>query len=126
MKSKIELRLEAARIASSLKGVNIKNFCESVAVVEKYLSGCSDLPEVYNEADQIATVMKEMISTLENKECKHPLFPGLKTSSNPFGDNQTGNCLGIGDSKLSEIANEFYRNHPTSDAICEAGSHGIP
>ena len=76
MKSKIELRLEAARIASSLKGVNIKNFCESVAVVEKYLSGCSDLPEVYNEADQIATVMKEMVSTLENKE--FDILPSLK------------------------------------------------
>ena len=53
MKSKIEIRHEAAKLAVKLPGTTIENFHDRAYRLELYLTGEAVLPETTNEADII-------------------------------------------------------------------------
>ena len=56
MKSKIEIRLEAAKLAVKLPGTTIENFHDRAFRLELYLTGEADLPETLDEMDIINNV----------------------------------------------------------------------
>ena len=63
MKSKIEIRHEAARLAVKLPGTTIENFHDRAYRLELYLTGEAVLPETTNEADIINDVFERLKST---------------------------------------------------------------
>lgn len=71
MKSKLELRLEAARIATKLPGTTIDNFHERVYRISLYLQGDAELPEqaiVYTSPNGIPSSEAEAIYLQTNGE----------------------------------------------------------
>jgi hypothetical protein len=62
MKSKIEIRHEAAKLAVKLPGTTIENFHDRAYRLELYLTGEAVLPETTNEADIINDVFKRLKS----------------------------------------------------------------
>ena len=62
MKSKIEIRLEAAKLAVKLPGTTIENFHDRAYRLELYLTGEAVLPETTNEADIINDVFERLKS----------------------------------------------------------------
>ena len=63
MKSKIEIRHEAAKLAVKLPGTTIENFHDRAYRFELYLTGEAVLPETTNEADIINDVFERLKST---------------------------------------------------------------
>ena len=63
MKSKIEIRFEAAKLAVKLPGTTIENFHDRAYRLELYLTGEAVLPETTNEADIINDVFERLKST---------------------------------------------------------------
>lgn len=62
MKSKIEIRHEAAKLAVKLHGTTIENFHECAYRLELYLTGEAVLPGTTNEADIINDVFERLKS----------------------------------------------------------------
>ena len=62
MKSKIEIRLEAAKLAVKLPGTTIENFHDRAYRLELYLTGEADLPETLDEMDIINNVFDRIRS----------------------------------------------------------------
>lgn len=62
MKSKIEIRFEAAKLAVKLPGTTIENFHDRAYRLELYLTGEAVLPETTNEADIINDVFERLKS----------------------------------------------------------------
>ena len=62
MKSKIEIRHEAAKVAVKLPGTTIENFHDRAYRLELYLTGEAVLPETTNEADIINDVFERLKS----------------------------------------------------------------
>ena len=62
MKSKIEIRHEAAKLAVKLPGTTIENFHDRAYRLELYLTGEAVLPETTNEADIINDVFERLKS----------------------------------------------------------------
>lgn len=62
MKSKIEIRHEAAKLAVKLPGTTIENFHDRAHRLELYLTGEAVLPETTNEADIINDVFERLKS----------------------------------------------------------------
>lgn len=62
MKSKIEIRHEAAKLAVKLPGTTIENFHDRAYRLELYLIGEAVLPETTNEADIINDVFERLKS----------------------------------------------------------------
>lgn len=82
MNSKLELRLEAARIAAKLDGVKLDNFHEAVYRIERYILGEAELPEQDNAMPELMGMLKsvrnQMESSFDNahtamgtKSCQH-------------------------------------------------------
>ena len=63
MKSKIEIRQEAAKLAVKLPGTTIENFHDRAYRLELYLTGEAVLPETTNEADIINDVFERLKSS---------------------------------------------------------------
>lgn len=66
MNSKLELRLEAARIAAKLDGVTIDNFHESAFRIEHYLLGDAELPEQDNAMPELMGMLKSVREKVES------------------------------------------------------------
>ena len=62
MKSKIEIRFDAAKLAVKLPGATIENFHDRAYRLELYLTGEAVLPETTNEADIINDVFERLKS----------------------------------------------------------------
>lgn len=62
MKSKIEIRHEAAKLAVKLPGTTIENFHDRVYHLELYLTGEAVLPETLDEMDIINNVFDRIRS----------------------------------------------------------------
>ena len=62
MKSKIEIRHEAAKLAIKLPETTIENFHDRAYRLELYLTGEAVLPETTNEADIINDVFERLKS----------------------------------------------------------------
>lgn len=60
MKSKIEIRHEAAKLAVNLPGTTNENFHERAYRLELYLTGDAVLPETSNEADMISNIIDRL------------------------------------------------------------------
>ena len=62
MKSNIDIRLEAAKLAVKLPGTTIENFHDRAYRLELYLTGEADLPETLDEMDIINNVFDRIRS----------------------------------------------------------------
>ena len=60
MKSKIEIRHEAAKLAVKLPGTTIENFHDRAYRLELYLTGEAVLPETLDEMDIINNVFERI------------------------------------------------------------------
>lgn len=56
MNSKLELRLEAVRLASVIEGVSTSSLIKTAKEVEKYVLGKAELPETYDPMSAIKSV----------------------------------------------------------------------
>lgn len=63
MNSKLELRIEAVRIAVNVDGVTDKNVIAVSEEIAKYILGDAELPEVYDPTE-LQDKMLKMISNL--------------------------------------------------------------
>ena len=68
MKSKIEIRHEAAKLAVKLPGTTIENFHDRAYRLELYLTGEAVLPETLDEMDIINNVF-DLIRSPQVVEC---------------------------------------------------------
>ena len=91
MNSKLELRLEAARIAAKLDGVTIDNFHESAFRIEHYLLGDAELPEQDNAMPELMDMLKSARQRMENAFDRSETGMGI------------GPCTGIGDANMLEL-----------------------
>lgn len=62
MKSKIEIRHEAAKLAVKLPGTTIENFHDRAYLLELYLIGDAQLPETSDEMDMINNIFDRIRS----------------------------------------------------------------
>lgn len=65
MNSKLELRLEAARIAAKLDDVTIENFPEAACRIEHYILGDAELPEQDNAMPELMGMLKSVRKQVE-------------------------------------------------------------
>lgn len=71
MNSKIELRIEAVKLASNLEGVTNENVIAVSEEIARYILGDAELPEVYDPTeyqDKILKMMTEMKSLNKPKK----------------------------------------------------------
>ena len=90
MNSKLELRLEAAKIAAELEGVTLDNFPEAASRIEHYLLGDATLPEQ-------DSAMPELMDML--KSARQRMDHAFERSETGMG---VGSCTGIGDADVLE------------------------
>lgn len=72
MSSKIELRIEAVKLAVNVEGVTDKNVIAISEEIERYILGDAELPEVYDPTEsqnKILAMMSQMNSF--NKQDKY-------------------------------------------------------
>ena len=107
MNSKLELRLEAAKIAAKLEGVTLDNFHEAVSLIEHYILGDAELPEQDGAMPELLGMLKSAREKMESEfGNKHTAMgvtaqhvadvraPGVVES---YG---IGPCTGIGDANV--------------------------
>ncbi len=90
MNSKLELRLEAARIAAKLDDVTIENFHEAASRIEHYLLGDATLPEQDGAMPELMDMLKSARQRLEHAFDRSETGMGV------------GPCTGIGDANVLE------------------------
>ena len=104
MNSKLELRLEAARIAAKLDDVTIENFPEAASRIEHYLLGEATLPEQDGAMPELIDMLKSARQRMEDAFDRSEIGIGI------------GPCTGVGDSIVLELLRhsneglEFQRN----------------
>ena len=91
MNSKLELRLEAARIAAKLDDVTIENFPEAASRIEHYLLGEATLPEQDGAMPELMDMLKSARQRMEHA------FDRSETGMS------IGPCTGIGDANVLEL-----------------------
>ena len=67
MNSKLELRLEAARIAAKLESVTLDNFHEAVSRIEHYILGGAELPEQDGAMPELLGMLKSAREKMESE-----------------------------------------------------------
>lgn len=67
MRSKIELRLEAARLAVQLPGTTMDNFHERVYRIGLYLQGDAELPEQVDDIETLKMYLTEQVKAWEEQ-----------------------------------------------------------
>lgn len=60
MNSKIELRIEAVKLAVNLEGVNDKNVIAISEEITRYILGDAELPEMYDPKESQDKILKMM------------------------------------------------------------------
>lgn len=90
MNSKLELRLEAARIAAKLDDVTIENFHEAASRIEHYLLGEATLPEQDGAMPELMDMLKSARQRMEHTFDRSETGMGI------------GPCTGIGDANVLE------------------------
>lgn len=71
MRSKIELRLEAARLAVQLPETTMDNFHERVYRIGLYLQGDAELPEHVDDIETLKMYLNEQVKSWEEQNQKH-------------------------------------------------------
>ena len=90
MNSKLELRLEAAKIAAELEGVTLDNFHEAVSRIERYILGSAELPEQDGAMPELMDMLKSARQRMEHAFDRSETGMGI------------GPCTGIGDANVLE------------------------
>ena len=91
MNSKLELRLEAARIAAKLDDVTIENFPEAASRIEHYLLGDATLPEQDGAMPELMDMLKSARQRMEHAFNRSETGMGI------------GPCTGIGDTEALKV-----------------------
>lgn len=91
MNSKLELRLEAARIAAKLDDVTIENFPEAASRIEHYLLGEATLPEQDSAMPELMDMLKSARQRMEHTFDRSETGMGI------------GPCTGIGDANMLDL-----------------------
>jgi hypothetical protein len=91
MNSKLELRLEAARIAAKLDDVTIENFPEAASRIEHYLLGDATLPEQDSAMPELMDMLKSARQRMEHAFDRSETGMGI------------GPCTGIGDTEALKV-----------------------
>lgn len=73
MRSKIEVRLEAARLVMQLPDTTIDNFHERAYRIELYLQGDAELPEQVDELDYIKELVEEAKQQWKQSNQEHQM-----------------------------------------------------
>lgn len=63
MDSKIQIRCEAAKLATQLSGTTIENFKQVAQEISDFIQGDADLPEFVDNSE----LLKSMVSSLQPK-----------------------------------------------------------
>ena len=110
MNSKLELRLEAAKIAVKLDDVTIENFPEAASRIEHYLLGDATLPEQDSAMPELMEMLKsareKMESEFGNKHtamgatAQHVADVRAPDSLDLY---EIGPCTGIGDTEALKV-----------------------
>ena len=73
MDSKIQIRYEAAKLATKLPGTTIENFSQVAKTISDFIQGESDLPEVVDKSELLKTIASSLQFTHScyplNTEC---------------------------------------------------------
>ena len=110
MNSKLELRLEAAKIAAELKGVTLDNFHEAVSRIEHYLLGDATLPEQDNAMPELLGMLKSAREKMESEFGN--THTAMAVTAQHVADVRTpgaidlyeiGPCTGIGDTEALKV-----------------------
>lgn len=107
--SKIDLRLEAARLVLQLPGTTVDNFHERAYRVELYLLGDANIPEQESAFNDLLGVIQEAGGMLKKEARSNIPVAGA-------GIGAIGPCTGIGDAELL---------NKVADSFCHS-PHGIP
>ena len=102
MNSKLELRLEAARIAAKLDDVTIENFPEAASRIEHYLLGEATLPEQDSAMPELMDMLKSARQRMDHAFDRSETSMGI------------GPCTGIVDAealKTFQRSNEVLELH---------------
>lgn len=91
MNSKLELRLEAAKIAAELEGVTLDNFHEAVSRIERYILGGAELPEQDGAMPELMDMLKSARQRMEHAFDRSETGMGI------------GPCTGIGDTEALKV-----------------------
>ena len=79
--SKLDVRLEAARLAVSLKDVTVRNVVVAARAIEKYITGDTELPEVYDPDTYMDTFRKVLeITSGKQQDDSGKQYPVVATS----------------------------------------------
>ena len=110
MNSKLELRLEAAKIAAELEGVTLDNFHEAVSRIEHYILGGAELPEQDGAMPELLGMLKSAREKMESEfSNKHT---AMDVTAQHVADVRApdvvelhgiGPCTGIGDANVLEL-----------------------
>ena len=74
MNSKLDLRLESAKLAVMVDGITPENVISLSKEIEKYVMGEADLPEAYDPSEMLKNSM-EMLKFLQEPVGTHNDFP---------------------------------------------------
>ena len=91
MDSKLELRLEAARIAAKLDDVTIEKFHEAASRIEHYILGSAELPEQDSTMPELMDILKSARQRMEHSFDRSETSMGI------------GPCTGIGDTEALKV-----------------------
>ena len=110
MNSKLELRLEAAKIAAELEGVTLDNFHEAVSRIERYILGGAELPEQDGAMPELMDMLKSAREKMEREfgnthtamgvTAQHVADVRAPDSLDLYG---IGPCTGIGDTEALKV-----------------------
>lgn len=113
LNTKLDLRLEAAKIVCQLLGTTIDNFHERVYRVELYLTGDAELPEQDTKQEELIKMMQEAREMMQ--ESVRSRFTSMHERV-PDTNSLSECCLGFKDFRSNAVASGFNGVSP----------HGIP
>lgn len=106
MNSKLDLRLEVAKIVCQLPETTIDNFHERARRIEMYLCGDANLPE----QDDTMSVLKKLVSNIQertmNETALRPYSPAIERYD---AVPSFGPVTGIGDQELLKKIQEHSK-----------------
>ena len=110
MNSKLELRLEAARIAAKLDDVTIENFHKAASRIEHYLLGEATLPEQDGAMPELLGMLKSAREKMESEfgnthtvmgeTAQHVADVRAPDVVELYG---IGRCTGVGDTEALKV-----------------------
>lgn len=79
MESMVNLRLQAVKVAASLKDVSSEHVIDVADKIVRYVKGKADIPETYDPTEEARKMMKDLIGNAEEKHKYKSSFFGSAT-----------------------------------------------